>query len=593
MTTTSAKKANEPPPTAVSERTLSHFAAEYRRDAEGPTAYCVDVLQGRRPAGDLIKQCVARHINDIFRTDDSGIYFDSTAGMRAIDFFKFIRHSKGEWAGQPFTPSDWQQFILWNLFGWMRADGTRRYRVAYIEIPRKNGKSTMLAGIGLYLFVADGERGAEIYSAATKRDQARIIHGEAVRMVQQSPELRKLVAVFRDNLNIPATNSKFEPLSSDQNTLDGLNVHAGLVDELHAHRTREVWDLIDTATGARRQPLLFAITTAGTDQTSICFEQHEYSRSVLSGTVRDDSHFAFIATIDEGDDWRDPAVWAKANPNYGVSVKHDNLREQCEKAQKIPAQQNTFLRLRLNVWTQQTTRWIDLATWDDNETRDAVGIDDVALAGRPCHGAIDLSSASDMTVWMLLFPRDGDPEHVDILPRIFCPESMLVGDHKYADQYLAWAHEGWLITTPGSAIDYEAIKAQVLLDAETFGIIDINFDRWQAVRLIQELEEEFRGRPELTTVGMGFASMAMPCIEFERRLLERKIHHGNHPVLRWMAEGVCVKTDPAGNMKPDKANSQRKIDGIVTLLMCLDRQMRNMSGEGGKSVYEGGGVKFI
>lgn len=548
--------------------------------------YIHGVTDGTIPACQFIRLAVARHTSDLETGAARGLHFDRQAAEHALRFFGFLKHSKGEWAGQPFELSGWQQFLIWCLFGWKRADGLRRFRTAYIEVPRKNGKSTLSAGIGLYLMVADGEPGAEVYAAATKRDQARITHSEATRMVKASPALGRMVKTYRDNLHILATAAKFEPLGADSDTMDGLNVHGALIDELHAHKTRAVVDVLDTATGARRQPLIFEITTAGYDRASVCWEHHEYSRQILEGTIQDDAWLAYIATIDEGDDWQDPAVWAKANPNYGVSVKPDDLQRKADKAAKMPAAQNGFLRLHLNVWTQQSDRWIDLDLWDAN----AGEVDEDALAGRVCYGGLDLSSVADLTAWVMAFPRAGDPDEVDILARFWCPASRLTDSaNQYQAQYQAWAREGWLQVTDGDAVDYGFIKRQILEDASTYRLIDMNVDRlFQGYQLSMELADE---GISLFGMGQGFISMAAPVKEFERRLLEKKLHHGGNPILRWMAGNVAVKQDPAGNLKVDKAESQGKVDGIVAMVMALDRAMRQEKPK--RSVYESQGLMAV
>lgn len=531
--------------------------------------YIDGVLAGSIPAGKLIRLAIERHVRDLAEGADRGIYFDQKAAQRAIDFFGFLKHSKGEWAGQSFELEPWQQFLLWVLFGWKRSDDLRRFRTAYIELPRKNGKSTLAAGVGLYLLVADGEGGAEVYSAATKRDQARITHGEAVRMVNSSPALKRMVGVYKDNLHVKTTASKYEPLGADADTMDGLNVHGAIIDEVHAHKTRAVVDVLETATGARRQPLQFEITTAGFDQTSVCWEHHEYSAKVLQTTIENDTWFAFIAAIDDDDDWTDPETWAKANPNLGVSVKLDDLERKCEKAKMVPAAQNAFLRLHLNRWTQQSDRWIDLQLWDDNGQK----VDEEALKGRVCYGGLDLSAVSDLTAWLLVFPREDDPDQLDIVCRFWCPEARLADAHnRYADQYQAWTRGGYLMATPGDAIDYAFIKQTILDDAQRFKVAELNVDRlFESYGISSELTEEGLA---VFGMGQGFLSMAGPMKEFERRLIARKLNHGGHPVLRWMAGNVAVKQDPAGNFKPDKAQSQGKIDGIVALVMALDRAMR-------------------
>jgi phage terminase large subunit-like protein len=546
-------------------------------------AYQHGVLDGSIPAGKLIRQAVERHVRDLAEGPSRGLRFDRAAAEHVIQFFGFLKHSKGEWAGQSFELAPWQQFILWVLFGWKRADGLRRFRTSYIELPRKNGKSTFAAGIGLYLLVGDAEPGAEVYSAATKRDQAKIVHSEATRMVKASASLSKMVRVYKDNLNIPETASKYEPLGADEDTLDGLNVHGAIVDEVHAHKTRGVVDVLDTATGARRQPLIFEITTAGHDQTSVCFEHHTYTTQLLEGSVADDAWFGFIATIDDGDRWDDPTTWAKANPNFGVSVKPDDLQRKCDKARQMPAAQNAFLRLHLDVWTQQVTRWIDLDLWDEN----AGEVDLESLAGRTCYGGLDLASVSDLAAWSLVFPRDEDPDQVDILSRFWCPEARLTAkDNRYQSQYQAWARDGLLLTTPGNAVDYAFIKQQILEDASTYNLVDLNVDRlFQGMQTSLELQDEGL---EVFGMGQGFLSMAAPMKEFERRMLGRKLHHGGNPILRWMAGNVAVRHDPADNLKPDKEASQAKIDGIVALVMALDRAMRRQAKK--RSVYEDHGL---
>lgn len=344
------------------------------------TRYMDDVLAGRLPACRWVGLAIERHLLDLERAGSGDLRFDHDAATRAIRFFDFLRHSKGEWAGQVVRLEPWQMFVLWVLFGWKRADGLRRFRTAYLEVARKNGKSTLASGVGLYLLDADGEPGAEIYTAATKRDQARITHSEATRMVKASPFLRRRIRAFKDNLHVESTASKFEPLGRDADSMDGLNIHGAIVDEIHAHRTRDVWDVLETATGARRQSLMFGITTAGFNRQSLCWELHEYTQKVLDRIIDDETFFGVIYTIDEGDDWRDERAWAKANPNLGVSVKIDDLRRKALKAQEMPSALNSFLRLHLNVWTQAEKKWLDPERW-----RACAGhVDESGLRGRRC-----------------------------------------------------------------------------------------------------------------------------------------------------------------------------------------------------------------
>ena len=311
---------------------------------------------------------VKRHLDDLVNGKARGLIWDADAARHAIAFFSHLRHSTGEWANQPFELQPWQAFVIGSLYGWKRVDGLRRFRTAYVEVARKNGKSVMLAGTALYALVADGEFGSHVYAAATTRDQARIIFGEAERMVDASPALRARITRTVNNLAVMPTSSWFRPLSADASKMDGLNVHFAAVDEVHEHPNAEIIQKLNTATGARRQPLIFEITTAGHDRQSICRQHHEFSVKVLESTVpaeASDSWFAYIATIDAGDDWTNPAVWIKANPSLGVTVKVEDLKRQVDEAREMPAQQNAIRRLRLNEWTEQATRWIDMGVWAD------------------------------------------------------------------------------------------------------------------------------------------------------------------------------------------------------------------------------------
>lgn len=552
--------------------------------------FCDQVLAGERLVGALVLAAVTRHRRDLVEGPARGLAFDPVAAQHAIDFFGFLRHSKGEWAGREFIVEDWQAFILAMLFGWRRADGTRRFRDGYVEIPRKNGKSTLAAGIGLYLFFADGEAGAECYTAATKRDQARIVHEEAVRMVRASPLLRPRIGSVRDNLHVTATHSKFEPLGADDDTMDGLNVHAAIIDEYHAHKTSGVYDKLNTATGARRQPLIFTITTAGANKVrSPCGMKNEYCTKVLLGTVADDDTFAFISTIDEGDDWRDERVWAKANLNLGVSCKLDDLRRKARVAEQMPSAQNSFRRLHLNQWTEQNERWLDLAVWDACagpwEAAEFSGV----LAGRACYGALDLASTRDITALVLWFPpEDGDTAGL-LLPQFFIPaENITERVRRDRVPYDAWRDAGWIVATEGNVTDYEFIRAAVHEVAERYQLEQLAYDRWNASQLVTQLVDD--GIP-MVPFGQGFASMAAPTKSFEAKVLSQGLWHGGHPVLRWMAQNVSVKRDPADNMKPDKATSGEKIDGIVASIMAIG--IAELAGTTSSSIYDSEDLKTV
>ena len=559
--------------------------------------YMDDVLTGTEPACKWIKLAVKRQIQDLQNAYERGFYFNENAAQHAIDFFSLCKHSKGEWGGQIITLEPWQQFQIWCLFGWLRLDDDyRRFRTAYEEIARKNGKTTKAAGVGLYLAFFDAEPGAEVYTAATKRDQARIAHGEATRMVKASPALSRLIKVYKDNLNVLGTASKFEPLGRDADSMDGLNVHGAVVDEVHAHKTRELWDVLETATGSRRQSLMFAITTAGFNRQSICYELHLYTKKVLEGIIEDDTHFGLIFTLDEGDDWENESNWIKANPNLGVSVKLDDLKRKAKKAKETPGALNAFLRLHMNLWTQAETRWIPVEKWRECGKLEVV---EAELIGRPCYAGLDLSSTIDITAWVLVFPPIQEGEPYKILARFFVPEDNIYERSK-RDRvpYESWMRQGFIIPTPGNVIDYDFVLAQIDQDAQKFDLRQLAFDRWGATKLVNDLagmgfeivasergDKKSRNSTnrQLVQFGQGFASMNSPTKELMNLILSKRLAHGNNPVLTWMADNLVVREDPAGNVKPDKEKSIEKIDGIVALIMGLDRATR---GDGGSSTYE-------
>jgi phage terminase large subunit-like protein len=514
----------------------------------------------------------------------SEFYFDERAAVVACNFFeRLLHHSKGEWSGRPFTLLDWQKRdIIRPLFGWKRkSDGTRRYRTAYIEIPRKNGKSTLSAGIALCLLYADGEPAAEVYSAAADRDQASIVFDEAKRMVDASPELSKRSGVFKRSIFVNETLSSYKVLSADAPTKHGLNASGIIFDELHAQPNRDLWDVLTTSTGARRQPLTVAITTAGYDRQSICFEQHEYARQVLAGIIDDPSYFAYIAAADEKDDWTAPATWRKSNPSLGHTVKLDYLEQECRKAQASPAYQNTFRRLHLNQWTQQETRWLDISAWD----RCADPFDAKLLDGAQCYGGLDLASSSDIASFVLCFPNEsGEDELYTLLPFFWIPaDNMVERARRDRVPYDAWVRDGLVRATPGNVIDYGFIVRDIAAMSEQYNIKEIAFDRWGAFQVSQQLDGA-----GLTMIGFGqgFNSMSPPSKDLLRLVMDGKLRHGGNAVLRWMADNVVVTTDPAGNIKPNKQKSREKIDGIVASIMALDRAVRHA----GASVYDARGV---
>ena len=566
------------------------------------TKYAQDVVDGEVLACKWVILACQRHLDDLKKSRKKGskypyMYDDKEEGLvdKILWFFSELRYTKGEWSGKEFKPEPWQVFILSMLFGWIdKVEGTRRFRTGYLETARKSGKTETLAGIGLYLLCADKEAGAEIYSVATKMDQARISHSAATMMVRKSAKLRSRIDIFKNNLNIIETGSKFLPLGADSKTMDGLNVHGGMVDELHAHATRDVWDVIITATGSRRQSLIMAITTAGYDKHSICWEQHDYTEKILEGIIDDETFFGIIYTLDEGDDWKDEKVWIKANPNLGVCTKLDDLRMKARKAAEVATQLNAFLRLHMNIWTESVTRWITADKWN------ACGgkFDAEALKGKLCYMGLDLSTSTDITALVLVFPPDETEEKYRILCRFWIPaENMRERVRKDRVPYDLWVREGYITATQGNIIDYNSILAQIDQDCTDYEVQELAFDRWGSQKIVVDLqdmgfenEKTKHVERHLIQFGQGFASMNAPTKELEKLVLGKQLLHGENPVLSWMISNTVIKMDPSGNMKPDKGESTERIDGVVALIMALDRATRDTDNT---SVYEDRGVLVI
>lgn len=463
----------------------------------------------------------------------------------------------------------WQAFCVGSVWGWQREDGTRRFRRVWEEIPRKNGKSTKGAGVALMLLTADDEPGADVYAAATKKDQARIVHDEAKRMVRRSPALAGRVQVFKSNISVDATASKFEPLTADAKSLDGLNPHGVVVDEVHKHKSRDVIDVLDTALGSRRQPLLWMITTAGDDnpETPYAAENH-YAQQVLEGVIEDDSTFVFITTIDKDDKWDDPVAWAKANPNLGVSVKLSYIRDQAAKAKLMPSALVAFKRLHLNVRTADTSKAIDAELWRAN----GLGfIDPATLKGRDCFMSLDLSSKLDISALLRLFPPMTPDERWRVLARFFMPMDDLE-DREKRDRvpYRRWMEEGWIEGTPGNVIDQEAIFERAIEDARATPPTDLAIDPWNAYGLIPKLQGE---GIQVFEFIQGLKSYTAPTKELMNKLHASQLDHGNNPVLTWMASNLHVQTDKNQNQMPTKKHSRGRIDGMTCLIMAIGRAM--------------------
>lgn len=495
-------------------------------------------------------------------------WFDEAAAQRAVDFFeKCLTHVKGELAGTPLILDPWERELIRTLFGWKARDGTRKYRTLYLEVPRKNGKSTLCAGIALYLTLADFEAGSEVYSAAADREQAAIVFDVARQMVEQSPQLRERLEIYRRSLVHLASASSYKVLSADAFTKHGFNAHGVVVDEVHAQRNRELIDVLHTSIGSRRQPVEVYITTAGYDKHSICWELHDHAVKVRDGIVKDPSFLALIYAAEEGDDWTDEAVWAKANPGLGHSIKLEYLRKELIKAKAIPAYENTFKRLHLNIWTEQETRWIPVEAWDACARKVPAEL----IAGRRGFAGIDLSSTTDITALVLALQDPLDPDQYDLRAWFWVPQDN-IAERARRDRvpYDLWVQQGHIIATPGNVVDYDAVRQKAVELAQVFNVREWAIDRWNSTGLQTQLTGD-----GLTVVqfGQGFASMSSPTKDFERKVLANTIHHDGNPVLRWMLSNVAIMQDPAGNMKPAKDRSIERIDGIVASIMALGRAL--------------------
>lgn len=546
-----------------------------RRSVDPVGHYAWNVLHNSVTTGHLVQLACRRHFDDLAKGRKRGIVYSPEWASYAISFFEqFLHHSKGEWAGEPLKLGGWQAFIIGSAFGWFRKNGTRRFRTIYLELGRKNGKSTILAGVGLFALVADQEPGSEVYSAATRRDQAAIIFDEAKRMVRASPVLSRLVSSYRRALSVDRTGSKFEPLSADDKTLDGLNPHCVLVDELHKHRSRAVLDVLDTAMGSRRSPMLWVITTAGDESPTTAYAQENaYAAQVMAGTVQDDTYLAYIATLDKNDAWDDRSVWIKANPNLHISVKLDDLERQAQKAQESPAALVAFKRLRLNVRTSDAYRAVDMEVWRRNSEGP---FDPASLAGRRFYGAVDLSSKIDLSAWVMLFPPEGEETRFRVVCRFWMPsETVAAKSQRDKVQYRRWIEDGLIFVTEGNVIDHMEVQRTILEDCRIYSPLSIAYDPWNATQLAMSLHSQGL---ELAEFIQGIKSYSAPTKELEAMLLAQRLDHGDNEVLAWMASNLQIQFDKNENRMPSKKHSISRIDGMAALIMCLGRWLLDDQG---------------
>lgn len=515
--------------------------------------------------------------------------YNKKAADFAVSFIECLCHTKGTWAGKPFELIDWQEKIIRDIFGTLKSNGYRQFNTAYIEIPKKQGKSELAAAVSLLLCCADGEERAEVYGCAADRQQAAIVFDVAADMVRMNPALKKRVKILASQKRIiyQPTNSFYQVLSADAYSKHGFNVSGVIFDELHTQPNRKLYDVMTKGSGdARTQPLYFLITTAGTDTNSICYEVHQKALDIMNGRKHDPTFYPVIYGSKESDDWTDPSIWKKANPSLGITVSIDKVKAAFNSAKENPAEENTFRQLRLNQWVKQSVRWMPMDKWDAC----AFPVDEQALKGRICYGGLDLSSSTDITAFVLVFPPEDESEGFTILPHFWIPEGNVElrvrRDHV---PYDIWKKQGYLETTEGNVIHYGYIEQFIDDLGKKYNIREIAFDRWGAVQMVQNLEGlGFTVVP----FGQGFKDMSPTTKELMKLTLENKIAHGGHPVLRWMMDNIFIRTDPAGNIKPDKAKSTEKIDGVVATIMALDRAIRN-EGETGDSIYDERGLLFL
>lgn len=541
---------------------VPHFVA-------AASGYIADVLSGKIPACKWVKAACQRQKDDLARWKgkNAPYRFDVEKASRVCEFIELLPHIKGPLAGQCIKLEPWQIFILTTVFGWVKPDGKRRFRRGYTEVPRGNAKSTLSSGIGLYMLMADGEGGAEVYSLATTRDQARIVFGDAQNMARKRPEMMKALGVKVDahNINLLRTASKFEALSSEGSTLDGLNIHFGCVDELHAHKTREVYDVVETGTGKRDQSLLWVITTAGSNRAGICYEVRTFVMRMLDGVLKDETQFGIIFGLDDGDDWTTEAALIKANPNWGVSVRPDVLLPLQAKAMQLPSAVNNFKTKHLNEWVNADTAWMDMRAWDDCGRR-ALDLD--AFAGNECWIGIDLASKVDIAALKLLFR---DPEREGgfvVFGKYYLPEATV--QESTNSQYQGWHNAGRLTVTPGNVIDFDWIESDLRDFTSRFEVKTVAFDPFQATQFSTRMLAEGMPMVEVRPTVLNFSE---PMKSLEALVLQRKFAHGGDPILTWMVSNVVCHRDQKDNIYPRKERPENKIDGVVALLMALNRAL--------------------
>lgn len=534
--------------------------------------YMRGVLDGSVPACSFVKQAVQRQLNDLRRWGPEGgdYYFDEKEASRPCWFIENLTHTKGELAGRAIHLEPWQCFLLTTLFGWKSKAGNRRFRSAYVEVSRGNGKSTLLSGIGLFCLCADHEPGAEVYSFATTREQAKIVFGDAQTMARGNRALQEAygLEVTAHALYVPATNSTFQAKSAEGSTLDGLNTHLAIIDELHAHKKRDVFDVVETSLGKRRNSLMVSITTAGVDRTGICYEQRTLVTKILSGSLQDESYFGIIYTLDPDDDWKSDEALAKANPNWGVSVRPEVIRALQAKAIATPSAENNFKTKHLDVWCNADVGWMDMKAWDACADE---SLDESDFDGEPCWLGLDLASTSDMTAKVKIFQRKIDgASHYYLFGDYWLPRTAI--ERGVNSQYQGWEYLGYLHVCEGPVTDFAEIRDSILEDCGRYSVQSVAYDPFQAVQLSKELSDD--GVP-MVLCKQTVANLSDPMKQFQALVLDHRLHFNGDPVLTWMVSNVVCHVDVKENIYPRKDAPENKIDGVVAGIMALSRALLN------------------
>lgn len=564
--------------------TASHTAAHVAR--------AMEYAQNPGNVSKWVRLACERHLRDLerFKAKSAPFYFDPEAAETVCNVVEHFPHIKGIWAQhrKHIELEPWQCFILASVFGWKcRATDTRRFRVAYTEIPRKNAKSTLTSAIGLYLLACDGEQGAHVVSAANTRDQAKLVFTDAQLMARRESGYRARfgVEVLAHVIAAPLTASKFEAISAEHSNLDGLNIHGALIDELHAHPTRGVWDVLETATGSRAQPLIWAITTAGVNRATVCYDQRTHVTQILEGIVEDESYFGIIYTIDPDDDPWTEESWVKANPNYGISIYPEQLRTMAARAQSMPSAQNSFLTKHLNVWVNADTAWLNMTAWE--RCRDAeLNLED--FEGEPCYVGIDLALRSDIAALVLLYPPRGSRDFYAVFGRYYLPEETI--NKEGNAHYQGWEMSGLLTGTPGSITDFDYILDNLMDFSERFDVREIASDPYKNVPIVTALQKRGVTVP-IVDVRQSGPNMSPAMVEMEGLVTAGRLHHDGDPILAWMVSNVVAHRAGQDLMQPRKEAEEKKIDGVTALLMALNRAMRH--GAEARADYENRGLWSI